>query len=89
MHWQRLANRIGRHIIFLRKGSFLTRERFALEASLDLAYLRKVERGTVNVSLRILRRIARCFEVPVYDLVRLAYARNTPEVLLEVTMRNK
>lgn len=69
MHWLVFAQKVGESIIKQRCRSCFTQEKFALNSSVDRTYLHKVEQGRVNVSLRILRRIARCLGISVYELI--------------------
>lgn len=54
---------IGRAIIFLRKQRGFTQERLALECCISVSYLRRVEHGTANPTIRLLSRISSVLEV--------------------------
>jgi len=53
-----------------RKG--LTQEQLADKAEQDVSYLQRVERGAVNLSLRVLFHLARALEVTPASLLRRA-----------------
>lgn len=53
-----LKIRLGRRIRALRKDAGLTQERLGEMSSLSYKYIGEVERGTVNISLESLTRIA-------------------------------
>ena len=49
---------IGRIIVVLRERKGLTQEKLALEAEMSVIYLRRIERGRANPTLRALDRVA-------------------------------
>jgi transcriptional regulator with XRE-family HTH domain len=69
MHYPLIAKQVGESIVKQRDSSCFTQERFALSSLVDRTYLHKVENGRVNVTLRILCRIARCLRISVYELI--------------------
>jgi transcriptional regulator with XRE-family HTH domain len=68
MSWDELKQRLGCCLSCRRKYLHLTQEVLALEAYVDRAHLRDIENGRVNVSLRILGKIARALHIHYYHL---------------------
>jgi len=62
--------RIGTNILHIRKAKGITQEQLALIALVSPNYICKLEKGKVNPSLRILRKICRKFHVRVRDLFK-------------------
>ena len=56
--------RLGRNVRALREHRGISQERLALEAHLDRTYISQVERGTRNISLINLCRLAYVLKVP-------------------------
>ena len=61
---------LGRRIRELRKKRCWTQEELAEAAGLHFKFLGRVERGTTNSTLRVLKKIAKALEVPVSELFR-------------------
>jgi transcriptional regulator with XRE-family HTH domain len=60
---------VGQKIRVCRKDAGLNQEQLAEKADLTYKYIGEVERGTVNISLDSLVRIAKALKVKVTDLV--------------------
>lgn len=60
---------IGWNLRRLRVGQGLSQERLALAASIDRAYVGRVERGSENVTITTLEAMATALSVPVADLL--------------------
>jgi len=69
MPWHKLLQRIGLFIIHRRRFLCLTQEALAIETFIDRAHLRKIEKGTVNTTLRILFKISRVLQVSMYEML--------------------
>ncbi len=69
MPWHKLVERIGLYIIRRRCFLRLTQEALAIETFVDRAHLRKIERGTINTTLRILCKIARVLQITMYEML--------------------
>lgn len=61
---------VGQKIRAYRKEAELSQEKLAEKAGLSYKYLGEVERGTVNVSLDSLMRVAKVLKLKVADLVQ-------------------
>ena len=60
---------IGLNIVSLRKERGITQEKLALNADMSVSYLRHIEHGFANPSLKTLHRIADALEVPIDHIV--------------------
>ena len=52
VYFMSIYSEIGNRIVFLRKQMGYTQERFALEANVSVTYLRSIERGEANPTIR-------------------------------------
>lgn len=64
----RIKKRFGARVRQLRKARKLSQEALALEAGLDRSYVGSIERGTSNVALINIHRIAAALGVGVGEL---------------------
>jgi XRE family transcriptional regulator, aerobic/anaerobic benzoate catabolism transcriptional regulator len=62
--------RFGALVVRLRDEADLTQERTAEAAGLSVQYLRRIENGTGNPSLLVLRSLARALHVDLDEMVR-------------------
>ncbi|HVU27964.1 MAG TPA: helix-turn-helix transcriptional regulator [Verrucomicrobiae bacterium] len=60
---------VGQKILTYRKRAGISQEKLAEKAELSYKYVGEVERGTVNISLDSLARIAKALKIKVRDLV--------------------
>lgn len=60
---------IGIAVVNLRKQKGLTQESLALECDMSVSYLRGIEHGTENPTIKALSRIADVLDVEVRDLL--------------------
>ncbi|HZL25039.1 MAG TPA: helix-turn-helix transcriptional regulator [Acidobacteriaceae bacterium] len=58
----------GRAVRRLREQAGYSQERFAAQAHIDRTYMSEIERGTTNVSLEIIGRLARTLGIDLADL---------------------
>lgn len=63
---------IGRIIVVLRERKGLTQEKLALEAEMSVIYLRRIERGRANPTLRALDRVAAILGLELSTLLLLS-----------------
>ncbi len=61
---------LGGNLRTYRERAGLTQEKLAEKAELSPKFLGEVERGTVNVSVDVLARLAHALKIPVNDLTR-------------------
>ncbi len=54
---------IGQSIVALRKSRDISQEQLALECDMAVSYLRSIEHGEANPSIRVLARIANVLDV--------------------------
>jgi transcriptional regulator with XRE-family HTH domain len=62
------STKIGKAIRALRESKKLSQERFAFKCGLHRTYISDVERGTRNVSVESLEKIAKALKIKVKDL---------------------
>jgi transcriptional regulator with XRE-family HTH domain len=60
---------VGQNIRNFRKRAHLSQEKLGEKAALSYKYVGEIERGSVNVSLDSLTRIAKALKVGIEDLV--------------------
>jgi len=65
-----LLSRFGRRIRELRSKRCMSQEALALEADLDRSYVGQVERGTRNISLENIEKLAEALGVSVSELTK-------------------
>ncbi len=65
------AVEIGRNIVVLRKARHLTQEQLALRAGMSVSFLRSIEHGQANPSLKSLERLAEILDVDVWAFMLL------------------
>ena len=63
---------IGESIVNLRKRKGFTQEKLALECEIITSYLRRIEHGAANPTIKELKRITDALEVELEDLFTLA-----------------
>lgn len=63
-----IAKKFGKHIRRLRNEKHLTQEELANLSSLSRQYIGDVERGTRNISLINLEKIAKAFDISLSQL---------------------
>lgn len=68
------AVEIGRNIVVLRKARHLTQEQLALRAGMSVSFLRSIEHGQANPSLKSLERLAEILDVDVWAFMLLQRA---------------
>lgn len=61
--------KIGKAIIKLRTSKGISQEKMALEAKIDRRYMSDIENGKRNISLDILCKVARYFDLPLSDFM--------------------
>jgi transcriptional regulator with XRE-family HTH domain len=66
----RIAKRLARNVVSLRSKSGWSQEECADNLGIATAYLSRVERALINVTLRNLGKIAAGFDVDVSELLR-------------------
>mgnify|MGYP001558669706 CR=1 FL=1 len=61
---------VGENITNLRKEKRVSQEKLAYGAQLDRTYMGKIEKGIVNPSLKVLKKIARTLKLTVSTLTK-------------------
>jgi transcriptional regulator with XRE-family HTH domain len=61
--------RLGERIVELRKAKGITQQELAERLGTKNTQVRRIERGTVNSTINMLRKIAVELEIPISDLV--------------------
>ena len=64
-----IQQQVARNIIRLRKKKQMSQEALALESFLSPAYLRRIEHGTANPTIKALQRIANTLNVTVNQMI--------------------
>ena len=70
MSWPQLVEQVGLHICSRRQCLHHSQECLALNIFADKTYLRRLERGQVNISLRLLFRVSSGLETSVYEFIQ-------------------
>ena len=68
---------IGRTVVVMRERKGLTQEKLALEAEMSVTYLRRIEHGRANPTLRALDRVAAILGMELSTLLQLWYGRSS------------
>ena len=63
---------IGRTVVVMRERKGLTQEKLALEAEMSVTYLRRIEHGRANHTLRALDRVAAILGMELSTLLQLS-----------------
>ena len=63
---------IGRTVVVMRERKGLTQEKLALEAEMSVTYLRRIEPGRANPTLRALDRVAAILGMELSTLLQLS-----------------
>ena len=63
---------IGRTVVVMRERKGLTQEKLALEAEMSVTYLRRIEHGRANPTLRALDRVAAILGMELSTLLQLS-----------------
>ena len=63
---------IGRTVVVMRARKGLTQEKLALEAEMSVTYLRRIEHGRANPTLRALDRVAAILGMELSTLLQLS-----------------
>ena len=66
---------IGRTVVVMRERKGLTQEKLALEAEMSVTYLRRIEHGRANPTLRALDRVAAILGMELSTLLQLSRRR--------------
>lgn len=69
-HPDELRDVLARNVRLLRAERGLSQEALAQEAGVNRTYLSDIERGTRNVSIDNLSRLAKALNVPVWSLLK-------------------
>lgn len=64
-----IYEKIGKHIVALRKKGMISQEKLAYETEMSVTYLRAIEHGKANPSVRSLERIAKALGATFFDIV--------------------
>ena len=70
---------MARNVRLLRAERGLSQEALAYEAGINRTYLSDIERGTRNVSIDNLSRLAKALDVPVWSLLKNEYHERPPQ----------
>lgn len=63
-----IQNKLGKKIVDIRSNLGLRQVDLAMKAEIDDAFLRRIESGKVNPTIKTLEKIAKGLEVPMRDL---------------------
>ena len=75
---------LGRRILALRTARGLSQDKLAESAGMSVKHLGKIERGTVNASIKCLTDIAKALNMPLKDILEVEHERSHEELLAEV-----
>jgi transcriptional regulator with XRE-family HTH domain len=63
-----IKQKFGQRVKFLRKNKGWSQEKLALNSDLDRTYIPDIESGKRNVSISVIEKIAKAFEIKIKDL---------------------
>ncbi len=66
-----ILQKFGNSVAFIRKQMGLTQEELAFKSDLSTNYVRKIEKGLVNPSLKTIRKIAKALDINIGELIEL------------------
>lgn len=66
----RIQEKFGLSIRKLRIENGLSQERLAFEANIDRTYISDIEKGTRNISIEIIERLAIFFQLPISEIFK-------------------
>jgi len=69
MDWERQQKILGQNVRVKRKSLKLSQEKLALNTYIDRSYLRRIEDGCANPSVRIIRKLATKLKTSVRELI--------------------
>lgn len=76
-----LAHKLGKRIRELRIKAGFTQDYLAEQADISSKYLSEVERGKVNISLKLLEKIAHTFAHELPELTDFAHIASKEEII--------
>ena len=76
---------LGRRILALRSARGLSQDKLAEKAGMSVKHLGKIERATVNASVKCLTGIAQGLNLPLKDILEVEHERSHEELLAEVS----
>jgi len=77
---------LGRRILALRTARGLSQDKLAEKAGISVKHLGKIERGTVNASVKCLTNIAKALNLPLKDILEVEHERSHEELLAEASV---
>jgi transcriptional regulator with XRE-family HTH domain len=60
----------GKRVKQLRTGKGWSQENLALNADLDRTYIPSIEKGERNVSIEVIQKLSRAFEIKISELLK-------------------
>ena len=78
--------RLGRRILALRTARNLSQDKLAEKAGISVKHLGKIERGTVNASIKSLTEIAKALDMPVRDILEVEHEQGREALLAELAV---
>ena len=63
-----IESKFGLRVRYLRKLRNWSQEELAFRCALSKNYISDVERGTRNITLKVVEKIAKGFEIPIFEL---------------------
>jgi len=64
-----IKNKFGTRIKALRKERGISQENLALKAELDRTYIPSIEKGDRNVSIVVIEKLAKAFDIKISELM--------------------
>ena len=74
-----LERRLGRHIHELREKAGIDKTGFCLMCGISRPYLNAIEKGTANMTVRVLERIAKSLGLAASEILAEAERAESPE----------
>lgn len=66
----KIQERFGAYIRILRISKGISQEKLGLETNIDRTYIGDIEKGTRNVSLDIIEKLATYFQIPISEIFK-------------------
>lgn len=79
-----MQKRLGKRIRSLREGRGLTQENLSSLAGFTQKYLGEVERGTGNITIELLTKLADALVVPLAEIMENDHERTKDELVAEI-----
>lgn len=67
----KIQEKFGTTIRELRLRKSISQEKLALDAGIDRTYIGDIEKGTRNVSIEVIEKLSKYFQMPISELFKI------------------